>query len=201
MNPDQPQDGQQVFGAALSRLGFVQAIRDEFIQISRCTDMAMLGLLSTDQVARACKRVNQANPAAPLSTMQEQLLMSMHFWVANKQRLQQLFDLEAFTMIIMLNQAQVMRQQLEDKARSDGESTARAPNKFKTASSWKTFSEAFETYLGQLNGSGRIPLSYVIREQAAADPLAAYPTTQAQLIALAPLIGDSYNHDNARVLA
>jgi len=82
--------------------------------------MGMLGLLSTDQVARACKQINQANPAAPLSTMQEQLLMSMHFGVANKQRLQQLVDPEAFTMIIALNQAQVVRQQLEDKVRSDG---------------------------------------------------------------------------------
>ena len=90
----------------------------------------MLGLLSTDQVARACWCVSQVNPAAPLSTMQEQLLMVMRFWVSNKQRLQQPIDPESFTMIIALNQAQVISSQLEDEARGDGESAAKAPDKF-----------------------------------------------------------------------
>jgi len=39
----------------------------------------------------------------------------------------------------------------------------------------------------------------VVRERAIPNPLEAYPTTQAQLIALAPRTGDSYNRDNARV--
>jgi hypothetical protein len=56
-----------------------------------------------------------------------------------------------------------------------------------------------DTYLGQLLGSGHIPLKYVICTQATPDLNAIYATTQAQLIALAPLNGDSFNRDNARV--
>jgi len=63
--------------------------------------------------------------------MREQLLMVMRFWVSNKQRLQQPIDPESFTMIIALNQApQVISSQLEDEARGDGESAAKAPDKF-----------------------------------------------------------------------
>jgi len=50
-----------------------------------------------------------------------------------------------------------------------------------------------DTYLGQLLGSGHIPLKYVICTQATPDLNAIYATTQAQLIALAPLNGDSFN--------
>lgn len=61
-----------------------------------------------------------------------------------------------------LNQAQIMQQQLEDKARGDGESLAKVPDKFKTASNWKVFIETMETHLGQLVGSERVPLKNVI---------------------------------------
>jgi hypothetical protein len=61
----------------------------------------------------------------------------MRFWVVNKQRLQQLIDPEGFTAALALNQAQVMQQQLEDKARGNGEALAKGPNKFKSASNWK----------------------------------------------------------------
>jgi hypothetical protein len=121
--------------------------------------------------------MNAAIPANPLSTIQKQLLMSMRFWVTGKQRLQQPIDPDVFTMIVALNQAQIMRQQIEDEQRGDGESTAKAPDKLKTASNRKTFSEAFETYLGQLIGSGRIPLSYAIWPNAVPNLAAAYATT------------------------
>jgi len=56
-----------------------------------------------------------------------------------------------------------------------------------------------ETYMGQLMGSGKIPLKYIIHSQALADPNTIYATPQAQLIALAPLNGDAFNRDNAKV--
>jgi len=93
-----------------------------------------------------------------------------------------------------------MRQQLEDDARMDKETVAKAPEKFKTASSWKVFSEVLETYLGQILGSGRIPLRYVIRKAAHADPEAVYLTEQEQSIALAPLHGIAYQRDNIKYI-
>jgi hypothetical protein len=75
------------------------------------------------------------------------------------------------------------------------------PDKFKIASNWKIFSEAIETYLTQLLGSGRVPLSYVIRQNDIPDPDAVYDTQQEENVAIAPLVGTSYQRDNARVYA
>jgi len=82
---------------------------------------------------------------------------------------------------------------------ADKESVAKAPDKFKIISNWKVFPEALETYLMQLLGSGRVPLSYIICLDAVVTPDAAYATEQARLVALAPLNGSSYQPDNARV--
>jgi hypothetical protein len=98
-----------------------------------------------------------------------------------------------------LNQAQMMHQYLEDEARTDREQVAKVPDKFKNANGWKVFAEALETYLLQLFGSGRVPLSYVIQREVIAAPNTAYDTEQARSIALAPLNGPSYQRDNARV--
>ena len=67
------------------------------------------------------------------------------------------------------------------------------------ASQWKIFAEALETYLGQLRGSGRVPLNYIICHTAVNSPEEAYETDQARLVALAPLNGPSYQRDNAKV--
>jgi hypothetical protein len=131
---EQPIDGQQAFEDALTHIGFTQEGRDQFMRISGCVDMAMLGLLWIDPISKMCKCVSAALPANLLSTIQEQLLISICFWVTSKQRLQQPIDPEAFIMIVALHQAQIMRQQLKDEQRNDDESTAKAPDKFKTAS-------------------------------------------------------------------
>jgi hypothetical protein len=89
-----------------------------------------------------------------------------------------------------------MRQSLEDEAR-EKDSLAKLPDKFKVAPQWKIFAEAIETYLSQILGSGRVPLSYVIYHTVLAPIGQAYGTEQARMIALAPLNGASYHRDNA----
>jgi hypothetical protein len=135
-----------------------------------------------------------------LSAIQEQLLLAMRLWVAGLQRLQQPVNAAAFTTAVALNQAQIMRPSTEDDSRADREMVAKAPDKFKNAASWKVFAEATETYLSQLTGSGRVPLSYVIcRLAMPPDPEAAFETEQARMIALAPLNGPSFQRDSAKV--
>jgi hypothetical protein len=92
-----------------------------------------------------------------------------------------------------------MRQAVKDEAQADKEMVAKAPDKFKNANNWKAIAEVLDTYLMQLLGSGRVPLSYVIHPDVAAQPGAIYATEQACLIALAPLNGPSHQRDNARV--
>jgi hypothetical protein len=53
--------------------------------------------------------------------------------------------------------------------------------------------------LGQLCGSGRDPLNYIICCTTVAPPEEAYETEQARLVALAPLNGPSYQCNNAKV--
>ncbi len=76
---------------------------------------------------------------------------------------------------------------------------AKAPDKFKIPTSWKVFAEALETYLGQLLGFGATPLKYVIRKQAVPIPNAVYMTEQEQKVATLPLIGPTFDRDNAKV--
>jgi hypothetical protein len=78
-------------------------------------------------------------------------------------------------------------------------SPKKLPYKFKTAANWKVFVEVMDNYLGQLMGSSRVPLKYVVRFHGIASPDAVYERPQAQMIVLAPLIGDSYNRDNSCV--
>jgi hypothetical protein len=188
------------FEDALGRIGFAAAERNAFVTDSGCTNMAMLSILPSEQIRQICKRLRTraVNPI-PLTAIQEQLVQGMRFWVSGLQRLQQIVDPEQFTTALALNQVQVMRQALEDEARADKESVAKAPDKFKVASNWKVFAEALETYLMQLLGSRKVPLSYVIRTDAVAVPGVAYATEQAHLVALAPLNGSSFQRDNARV--
>lgn len=188
------------FDAVLERIGFQQQQRDAIISTTGCRNIAMLGLLTADQISKMCKRLESRaiNPIV-ITTVQEQLLLGLRFWVANNQRLQLPIVPEEFTMIEALNQVQKMRQRAEDDARMDKESIAKAPDKFKSGIAWKVFAEATETYLGQLMGSGRIPLSYIVRRNEIPEPEAEYQNELERLIAIAPLMGDAFQRDNARV--
>jgi hypothetical protein len=187
------------FKYALACVGFSPIKCQGFIEASGCINIVMLGLLSPEQVSRIFKRLvtRAANPI-PTSAIQEQLMLSIRVWVAGQQRLQQPIDAGTVTAAMALNQAQQMRQALEDDAR-EKESLAKLPDKFKVATQWKIFAEAIETYLSQILGSGRVPLSYVIHQMVLAPMEQAYDTEQARMIALAPLNGISYQQDNARV--
>jgi hypothetical protein len=186
--------------AVLLRIGLTQGQVDAFCNVSGCINIAMMGLLSADQVLKTCKRIatRTVNPIQ-INTVQEQLLLGLCFWVTQRQQLHQPIVTGDFTMFTALNQAQLMRQQAEDDARLDKEVTAKMPDKFKVAFNWKVFSEAVEPYLTQILGSGRIPLSYVIRQLDVPDPGAIYDTQLEENIASAPHRGASYQRDNAKV--
>jgi hypothetical protein len=100
-------------------------------------------------------------------------------------------------MQVAMAQAQIMNYEIELAA--EKEMIAKAPDKFKIPTSWKVFAEALETYLGQLLGFGATPLKYVIRKQAVPIPNAVYMTEQEQKVATLPLIGPTFDRDNAKV--
>jgi hypothetical protein len=126
------------FEDALGRIGFATVEHNAFILESGCTNIAMLGILPSEHIRQICKHLRtRAVDHIPITAIQEQLVQAMRFWVAGLQRLQQIVDPTQFTTVIALNQAQVMRQTLEDDARAEKEAVAKAPDKVKNANNWK----------------------------------------------------------------
>jgi hypothetical protein len=147
------------FRAALNRIGFTPQEQDAIIEYTGCRNVAMLGLLSEDDFTRMCKSFcTRPNAPLPITVLQEKLLLGLRFWISNRQRLQIAIDATEITPALVYTQANIRAHMIEDEARADKEPTAKMPDKFKIPSSWKVFSEAMETYLGQLKGTGRIPL-------------------------------------------
>jgi len=104
------------FDALLARIGFNADQRNAVIDISGCINVAMIGLLTIDQLSKMCKSIESraVNPVV-IFTVQEQFLLSLRHWVVNKQRLQEPIHPNEFTMVTALNQTQLMRQQAEDE--------------------------------------------------------------------------------------
>ncbi len=77
-------DGRLAFENALARIGFAGPERQAFINQSGCTNIALLGLLPSNRVAKMCKRLTTrtVNPII-ITAIQEQLLQAMRFWVSN----------------------------------------------------------------------------------------------------------------------
>jgi hypothetical protein len=119
----------------------------------------MLGLQSEEDIIRMCKAFH-ARPNAPilLTVLQEKLLLGIRFWISSQQRLQIPVEENHIIPALAYSQANIRAHMLEDEARADKEPSTKMPNKFKSPAGWKVFSEAMETYLGQLKGTGWIPL-------------------------------------------
>jgi hypothetical protein len=190
---------QVAFRAALGRIRFNKAAQLAVVT-QGFTNIALLGLVTSDQIKQVCKltRENAGNPV-PINIIQQQLLLAMRHWVINRQRLGLEVNAADFTAATAYEQSQLMVRLQEDDAAADKEVVAKMPDKFKQPSQWKVFAELMETYLSQLKGCGRVPLNYVIRKIAIPVPGTIFATEEEQAVAIAPLTGDQYNKDNAKV--
>jgi hypothetical protein len=110
------------FSTVLDRIGFTQQQSDAIIKTTGWRNIAMLGLLTIDQIRKTCKRlVSRTVDPIRITMVQEQLLLGLRFWVANNQRLQLPLVAEDFTMITALNQVQKMSQHAGDDTRMEKE--------------------------------------------------------------------------------
>jgi hypothetical protein len=190
---------QEAFQAALGRIGFSQAAQT-VISNQGFTNAALLGLITADQVKQVCKLIREdPTTPVPINMLQQQMLLAFRYWVVNRQRLGLLVDAEDFTAITAFEQSQLMVHLQEDEAVADKELMAKLPDKFKEPSQWRVFAEMIETYLSQLKGSGRVALNYVIHKNMASIPGMIFQTDAEQAVAIAPLVGEQYSRDNAKV--
>jgi hypothetical protein len=111
------QAAQLAFMAALSCIGCAPALQQETIAYTGFVNIAMLGLLALDDIAKICKnfRTRPINPI-PVTVIQEQLLLAVRFWVSSHQRLQKLVEAQIVTAALAYNQPQTMHHMLEDEA-------------------------------------------------------------------------------------
>jgi hypothetical protein len=190
---------QVAFRAALGWIGFNEAAQIAVVA-QGFTNIALLGLVTSDQVKQVCKLIREhvANPV-PINIIQQQLLLAIRHWVINRQRLGLDVNADDFMAIIAYEQSQIMVCLQEDDTAADKEVVAKMPDKFKQPSQWKVFVELMETYLSQLKGCGRVPLNYVVCKIAVPIPGTLFATKEEQTVAIAPLTGDQYNKDNAKV--
>jgi hypothetical protein len=74
------------FRDALNRIGFLHVGQQAIIGFTRCTNLAMLGLLLEEDIIKMYKAF-QTTPAdpAPLMLLQEKLLLGLRFWIASHQ--------------------------------------------------------------------------------------------------------------------
>ncbi len=143
------------FRAALNHIGFTPDEQIAIIEYTGCRNIAILGLLSEEDITRMCKAF-RTRPNAPilLMVLQEKLLLGVRFWISSQQRFQIPVEANDITPALAYTQANVRAHMLEDELRADKEPSAKMPNKFRSPAGWKIFSEAMETYLGQLKGTG-----------------------------------------------
>jgi hypothetical protein len=87
------QAARNAFQAALMRIIFDALRAEAIMELSGCSNIAMLGILSTSQIAKLCKQISTRadNPLA-ITSVQEQMLLALHSWIVNHQCLQQPID-------------------------------------------------------------------------------------------------------------
>ncbi len=78
------------FCAALQRIGFTPEEHGAIIDYSGCWNLAVLDLLSEEDLIRMCKSFcSRPNlPIPSLTVLQEKLLLGIRFWISNRQSLQ-----------------------------------------------------------------------------------------------------------------
>lgn len=77
------------FHTALNHISLTSDEQTAIADYLNCHNIAMLGLLSEEDIIRMCKAFH-ARPNAPilLTVLQEKLLLGIRFWISSQQRLQ-----------------------------------------------------------------------------------------------------------------
>ncbi len=87
----------------LGRIGLTaqaQAQAQEAVVAQGFVSIALLGLVTSDQIKQLCKLIREdANNPVPINMLQQQMLLAMRHWVVNCQRLRLLVDADEFSAI------------------------------------------------------------------------------------------------------
>ncbi|MGH3053398.1 MAG: hypothetical protein ACRDL7_00285 [Gaiellaceae bacterium] len=185
------------FRNALGRIGFTEPVKDAIVNQGFRT-IGDLNVLGKDDIKRVCKIIRDKDDELSLPFMQQQLFEAMRYWVKTRKRRGKDVEATMFTRSVAEEYAQIMLVDAEDAGdKADG--TKLMPEKFKFGTNWNVFKEAVDTYLSQIKGGDRIPLNYIIRDDAVPGNDAVYSNDMEELINTVPLRGEHYKRDNDKV--
>jgi hypothetical protein len=185
------------FNAALIRIGFSQEAVPLINQNQVTVSENLIGM-TKDNVVQLMKIVRGGHgvPVITVPFMAQKRFATLCYWVNRSSCLGEDISSGLFTPQAIIIYGRLMAQ--EDK--DDEAEGVKAPTEYKTGSKGKPFKEGCIAFFNTTLGMDRVPFSYLIRPDAApGDPLAAYATEHARLIAIMPHAGLEYETNNGRV--
>jgi hypothetical protein len=183
------------FRALLQRFGFSQESLQALVDNGVRTTADLTGLVA-DDIENIVKIIRASRtPPMLVSYLAQKRLTILTFWVNRCKRLGEPIQATDFTVPIAEAASKLMA--LEDQ--EDDTTAVKAPTEFVNGMKWKAFKEGAIAFFNSQKGRGRIPLAYVIRDDATPDPNTRFDTEHQRVIAITPLQGMEYGEDNGKV--
>ncbi len=203
--PNQPiQGGQQGIGLQLNPgadAAFVAVLANFLFSLQAINAIIANGVISVNSLVGLTSKdienimtiVRKSTPPVVVNYVSQKRLTILAYWANRKHRLAEEINLAAFTLAEQEAYGNMMNSE------PDRETTVKEPPEFKGNIKWKPWKESVISYFNSSLTKDFIPLSYIIRENDDPIPGAIYESEHQRLVAIAPLRGTEFKHDNGVV--
>ena len=185
-------DGDADFIAALTGFQFSAEAIQAIVSNGLTATESLIGLTSKD-IENVMTIVRKSVPPIVVNYISQKRLTIMAYWVNRHHRLAESIETLLFTQEEQETYGTMMNSE------PDRETTVKEPPEFKGSVKWKPWKEGVISYFNSVLTKDFIPLTYIIREQELPDPFATYDNEHQRLVAIAPLRGNEFKHDNGIV--
>ena len=161
--------------------------------------------LTRDAIISMHRRLTATHQNVPNVSFTEVAGMNLYalaYWATEQVRLGLIPIIPASFTVATLQAVIQQIMDVDDARTFEKDRTPMRPQKLKTVQDWDVFYNMFCTYLSQIRGAAKCPLSYVIRKETEITLEArnsAYNSNDERLIALTPHTGTHYSTDNRQV--
>jgi len=201
--PNQPiQGGQQGIGLQLNPgadAAFVAVLANFLFSLQAINAIIANGVISVNSLVGLTSKdienimtiVRKSTPPVVVNYVSQKRLTILAYWANRKHRLAEEINLAAFA------EQEAYGNMMNSEP--DRETMVKEPPEFKGNIKWKPWKESVISYFNSSLTKDFIPLSYIIRENDDPIPGAIYESEHQRLVAIAPLRGTEFKHDNGVV--
>jgi hypothetical protein len=182
----------QDFLDALMRFQFSPAAIQAIATHGLTSVEQLIGLTPKD-IENIMTIVRKSVPPIVVNYLSQKKLSIMTYWANKLHRLDEEIDAAAFT------PAEIEKYGTMMNSEPDKDTVVKEPQEFKGNVKWKPWKEAVISYFNSVLTKDLIPLSYILREQENPTQGAQYESDHQRLVAIAPLRGNEFKHDNGIV--